>query len=185
MIRIMKELMAIFWTFVKIGGLTFGGGYSMLPMLRRECIEDKGWITEEELLDFYAIGQTTPGLIAVNTSILIGYNVKKLGGGLIAALGVVFPSIVVILIIAAALSGYMSLPVVEHAFAGIRVVVAALIISAMLRQWRGAIKDRFGAAIFAFALLALLFTGVSPVVVVLAAAAAGGVMTFVRKRSEK
>ncbi len=123
MIRIMKELLAIFWTFVKIGGLTFGGGYSMLPMLRRECIEDKGWITEEELLDFYAIGQTTPGLIAVNTSILIGYNVKKLGGGLIAALGVVFPSIVVILIIAAALSGYMSLPVVEHAFAGIRVVV--------------------------------------------------------------
>ena len=178
----MRDLIAIFWTFVKIGGLTFGGGYSMLPMLRRECIEAKGWITEEELLDYYAIGQTTPGLIAVNTSILIGSKVKKLSGALVAALGVVFPSVVVILIIAAALSGYMSLPLVEHAFAGIRIVVAALIVSAMLRQWRGAIKDKACAVIFAAALLALLFTSVSPVVVVLLAAAAGVVITFVRKR---
>ncbi len=184
-IMTMKELFAIFWTFVKIGGLTFGGGYSMLPMLRRECIEAKGWITEEELLDYYAIGQTTPGLIAINTSILIGYKVKKLIGALVAALGIAFPSIVVILIIAAALSSYMSLPVVEHAFAGIRVVVAALIISAMLRQWRGAIKDKLCAVIFALALAALLFTGVSPVIVVLSAAAAGIVITFIKKANAK
>ncbi len=181
----MRELITLFWTFAKIGGLAFGGGYSMLPMLRRECIEAHSWISEEELLDYYAIGQTTPGLIAVNTSILVGYKVKKLSGALFAALGVIFPSVAVILIIAAALSGYMSLPVVEHAFAGIRVFVAALIISAMLRQWRGAIKDKACAVIFAAALIALLFTGVSPAVIVLFAAAAGVAITYVKKRAFK
>ncbi len=185
MIWIMRKLLSIFWTFAKIGGLTFGGGYSMLPMLRRECIEANGWISEEELLDYYAIGQTTPGLIAVNTSILIGYKASRLSGALAAALGVVFPSVVVILIIAAALSGYMGLPAVEHAFAGIRVVVAAMILSAMLRQWRGAVKDKACAVIFAAALVALLFTGVSPVIIVLSAAAAGIVITFFKKRSPK
>ncbi len=181
----MRELFVIFWAFVKIGGLTFGGGYTMLPMLRRECVDAKRWITEEELLDYYAIGQTTPGIIAVNTSILIGYKAKKLSGALAAAAGVVFPSIAVILIVAAALSGYMSLPAVEHAFAGIRVVVAAMILSAMLKQWRGAIKDKACAAIFALALAALLFTGVTPVVIVLSAAAAGVVIMFVKKRSSR
>lgn len=183
-LKCMTESLNIFVTFAKIGGLTFGGGYSMLPLLRRECVEGRGWITEEDLLDYYAIGQTTPGIIAVNTSLLIGYKVKRLKGALMAAFGVVFPSLVVILVIAAALAGYMGHPLVAHAFAGIRVVVAAMIVSAMLRQWRGAVKDWACGVIFAAALAALLFTRVSPVAIVLTSAAAGIAITFIKRKNK-
>lgn len=178
----MRELLVIFWVFTKIGALTFGGGYSMLPMLRRECIDNKRWIDDKDLLDYYAIGQCTPGIIAVNTSILIGYRIKKTSGALAAALGVVFPSLAIILLIAAALSGFMDLPAVKHAFAGIRVVVAAMIIDAVIRQWKTAVKDKVGIVIFAAVLLVLLFTRISPIFIVFFAAASGIVTIFIRER---
>ena len=115
----MKELMDLFLTFAKIGGFTFGGGYAMLPILQREVVEKKGWATEEELMDYYAIGQCTPGVIAVNTATFIGYKFKGITGGIIATLGCVFPSLVIIAIIAACLQTFAQFAVVQFALSGV------------------------------------------------------------------
>ena len=108
----MKELFDLFWTFCKIGALTFGGGYAMLPLIQREIVENKKWSTEKEILDYYAVGQCTPGVIAVNTATFIGYKLKGIIGGIVATLGVIFPSIVIILIIATFLQNFADLAIV-------------------------------------------------------------------------
>ena len=95
----MKELLVLFLTFAKVGVMTFGGGYAMLPILQREVVENKGWATDEELTDYFAIGQCTPGVIAVNTATFIGYRYKGLAGGILATLGVISPSIIIISVI--------------------------------------------------------------------------------------
>ncbi len=164
---------ALFVSFAKIGVMTFGGGYAMLPMLQREVVDARGWATEEELADYYAIGQCTPGVIAVNTATFIG---QKLGGPLCAAaatLGVVFPSLVIITVIAALLSNFASYPIVRNAFAGIRVCVCALILNAVVKLWKKAVVDLPTALIFLAVLALAVFTGLSPVIFVVAAALAG------------
>ena len=122
----MNLYLDLFLTFAKVGVCTFGGGYAMLPILQREVVEKKGWVTEEEVTDYFAIGQCTPGIIAVNTSVFIGYRQRGVPGGIAAALGVVFPSFVVITIIAAFLTKFATYPVVQHALAGINAAVVAL-----------------------------------------------------------
>ncbi|MBP3925823.1 MAG: chromate transporter, partial [Clostridium sp.] len=117
----MNKYLDLFLTFARIGGLTFGGGYAMLPMLQREVVEKRGWATEEELMDYYAIGQCTPGIIAVNTATFVGQSTAGTIGGIIATLGVVFPSLIIITLIAAFLQNFAQLPIVQNAFAGIRV----------------------------------------------------------------
>ena len=129
----MKELFDLFWTFCKIGALTFGGGYAMLPLIQREIVENKKWSTEKEILDYYAVGQCTPGVIAVNTATFIGFKLRGIVGGLVATLGVIFPSIIIILIIASFLQSFASLAIVQSAFAGIRVAVVALIITTVIK----------------------------------------------------
>ena len=125
----MKQYVSLFFTFAKIGVCTFGGGYAMLPILQRELVDNKGWATEEELADYYAVGQCTPGVIAVNTATFVGYNRMGWLGGTVATLGVVFPCLVIIMAIAAFLSNFMHLDVVVHAFNGVRAGVVALILS--------------------------------------------------------
>lgn len=169
----MKELFDLFWTFCKIGALTFGGGYAMLPLIQREIVENKKWSTEKEILDYYAVGQCTPGVIAVNTATFIGYKLRGIIGGIVATLGVIFPSIVIILIIATFLQNFADLAIVQSAFAGIRVAVVALIITTVVKLIKSSIKDYLGViiAIIAFAISA--FIGLSPVYVVIAAALTG------------
>lgn len=106
----MKEYWTLFWTFCRIGGLTFGGGYAMLPMLEKEVVERHHWTTQDQLLDYFAIGQCTPGIIAVNTATFIGYNRRGVLGAIIATLGVVFPSFVIISLISAVLSNFAHMP---------------------------------------------------------------------------
>ena len=169
----LKLLGSLFLSFAKIGVLTFGGGYAMLPMLQREVVETHGWATEEELADYYAIGQCTPGVIAVNTATFIG---QKLGGVLCSAaatLGVVCPSLVIITVIAAVLQNFAELPAVRNAFAGIRVCVCALILNAVVKLWKKAVVDVPTALIFLSVLALAVFTKLSPVVFVVAAALAG------------
>ena len=137
----MKTLIDLFFTFCRIGGLTFGGGYAMLPMIQKEIVEEKKWATEEEVLDYYAVGQCTPGIIAVNTATFIGYKVQGIIGAIVATLGVVFPSLIIITIIAALLKNFASYAIIQHAFSGIRVVVIALIISAILKLAKTSIKN--------------------------------------------
>ncbi|MDR1619977.1 MAG: chromate transporter [Clostridiales bacterium] len=129
----MKLYMKLFGAFFRIGLFTFGGGYSMLPMLQREVVDKYGWATNDELLDCFSISQCTPGVIAVNSATLIGYKQAKLAGALFATIGVITPSIIIITIIAATLQNFMHIAAVAHAFAGIRVAVAALIVSAVIK----------------------------------------------------
>ena len=129
----MRELLDLFWTFARVGGLTFGGGYAMLPILQREMVEKRQWVSDEELMDYYAIGQCTPGIIAVNTATFVGQKRKGIVGGIVATLGVVFPSLVIITIIAAFIQNFADLAVVKNAFAGIRVCVCVLILNAVIK----------------------------------------------------
>lgn len=169
----MKELFDLFWTFCKIGALTFGGGYAMLPLIQREIVENKKWSTEKGILDYYAVGQCTPGVIAVNTATFIGYKLKGIIGGIVATLGVIFPSIVIILIIATFLQNFADLAIVQSAFAGIRVAVVALIITTVVKLIKSSIKDYLGVIIAIIAFIISAFIGLSPVYVVIAAALTG------------
>ena len=137
----MNIYLDLFLTFAKVGVCTFGGGYAMLPILQREIVEKKQWATEDELADYYAVGQCTPGVIAVNTATFVGTNRVGVGGGIIASLGVVFPSVVIILVIAAFLQNFMHVEWVQHAFNGIRAGVVALILSSVIKLFKGAVKD--------------------------------------------
>lgn len=137
----MNILVDLFLTFAKVGVCTFGGGYAMLPILQRELVENRGWSTEDQLADYYAVGQCTPGIIAVNTATFVGRSQAGIAGGVVATLGVVFPSVVIILVIAAFLSNFMDIPWVIHAFNGVRAGVVALILSSVIKLFKNAVID--------------------------------------------
>ena len=157
----MKLYCDLFLTFAKIGACTFGGGYAMLPILQREVVENRGWATDAELSDYFAIGQCTPGVIAVNTATFVGCKLSGWLGGLAATLGVVFPSIVIIGLLAAFLAGFAGNPVVEHAFAGVRACVCVLIFNSVLKLRKNTIIDLPTTLIF-LAVLALSLLGGLP-----------------------
>ncbi len=163
----------LFWTFAKVGAMTFGGGYAMLPILQREVVEGKGWATEEELADYFAIGQCTPGIIAVNTATFIGKKHAGIPGGILASLGVVFPSLVIIILLASVITSVSDLAVVQHAFAGIRVCVCVLIFNSVLKLGKSAVKDKATLILAVIIALAAFLTDLSPVVFILLAAVAG------------
>ena len=169
----MNPYLDLYLTFARIGVCTFGGGYAMLPILQREVVENKGWATDEELTDYFAIGQCTPGVIAVNTATFIGQKRRGILGGIVATLGVVFPSLVIIAALAGVITTFSHLAWVQHAFAGIRVCVCVLIFNAVLKLWKGAVKDVWGLVIFLVILALSVFTKLSPIIYVLAAAVAG------------
>lgn len=171
------ELLKIFFTFCRIGGLTFGGGVAMLPMLTKEVVEKNHWATEEELLDCYAIGQTTPGVIAVNTSTFIGYKQKGVPGAIVATLGMVFPSIVIICIIASVLQGFSTNENVQHAFAAIRVAVSVLIVEAVIKMGKTSLKNKTGIIIAVLAFLVIAVFSASPIYIVIAAFLLGFIKT--------
>ena len=169
----MKLLWKLFWTFAKVGVMTFGGGYAMLPILQREIVDSKGWATEEELMDYFAIGQCTPGVIAVNTATFIGQKLTGIAGGIIATLGVVFPSVVIISALAGVIEAFSHIQWVQNAFGGIRVCVCVLILNAVVKLYKKAVVDVPTFAIFLLVTLGSTLTPLSPVVFVLFAAAVG------------
>lgn len=178
----MKELWSLFITFAKVGIMTFGGGYAMLPILQREVVEKKGWVSDEELTDYFAVGQCTPGIIAVNTATFVGYKRHGVAGGIVATLGVALPSLVIITALAGVIDRFSDLVWVQHAFAGIRACVCVLIFNAVIKLGKSAIKDKWGVIIFLAVLACALFTNLSPVILVLAAAAAGILLQSLRGR---
>ena len=162
----MKDLLELYWAYLKIGCVNFGGGYAMLPLLERELVNKRGWTTLEELRDYFAIGQCTPGLIALNVSTFIGQKRKGPAGAIAAMLGFLTAPIAIILVIAAFLRNFAELEVVQHAFAGIRVCVCVLIVQAVLRLWKSSVVDvfTFGLYIVILSLSALSsFTSLLPV----------------------
>lgn len=181
----MKDLISLFLIFARIGGFTFGGGYAMLPMLKKEVVENKGWATEEELLDYYAIGQCTPGIIAVNTATFVGYKVKGVIGGIFATLGVVAPSVVIITIIALFLQNFADIPIVKHAFTGVRVCVCMLILDATISLGKKSVKNIYALVIFAAVAIVSFFTDISPIIIVIVAGVVGVLLTkFVLDKKE-
>ena len=177
----MKKLFELFITFAKMGAVTFGGGYAMLPILQREIVENKKWGTEEELADYYAIGQCTPGVIAVNVATFIGCKTAGNLGGVIATLGVVFPSVVIITLLAGVIEYYSSLEWAGHAFAGIRVCVCVLIFNAVLKLFKKSIIDFKTLAIYLIILACSFMFEISPVIFVIAAGLAGIILKAVAK----
>lgn len=170
---IMKILLDLFIVFARIGGLTFGGGYAMLPMLQKEVVENKKWATEEELMDYYAIGQCTPGIIAINTATFVGYNIAGISGGIFATLGVVFPSWIIITIIALFIQNFSEYAIVQHALSGITVCVFVLIADAVIKLGKKSIKDSYSIFIFVLIFLLSLLTNVSSFFLILGAGILG------------
>ena len=169
----MKEMLELFLTFAKMGVMTFGGGMAMLPILQREVVDNKHWVTEEELVDYYAIGQSTPGIIAVNTATFIGQKKGGVIGGLLATLGVVFPSLIIISLLAGLITNFSHLAWVKNAFAGIQVCVCVLIFNAVVKLLKKSVVDKPTAAIFVLVLAGGVFLNVSPVWFVILAALVG------------
>lgn len=170
----MPLLLDLFCAFFRIGLFTFGGGYAMLPLLQREIVEKKHWATEEEMLDYFAVGQCTPGIIAVNTATFVGFKEKKLSGAIFATLGVVSPSLVIITVIAALLSNFAHIAAVQNAFAGIRVAVCVLILNSIVKLWKKSVVDKLTLGVFIAVFLgSVLLSHVSPVVFIVAAAVLG------------
>ena len=169
----MKLLLQMFLTFAKVGVMTFGGGYAMLPILQREVVENKGWATEEELVDYFAIGQCTPGVIAVNTATFIGQKLKGTWGAIFATLGVVFPSLIIISLLAGVIEAFSHLTWVQNAFGGIRVCVCVLIANAVVKLYKKAVVDVPTFIIFLIVAAGSVFLSLSPVIFVLLAAVAG------------
>ena len=179
----MKKFLDLFLAFARVGVMTFGGGYAMIPILEREIVDKHGWATSEELMDYYAVGQCTPGVIAVNTATFIGQKLYGTLGGIVATMGIVFPSLVIISALAGVINTFSHLAWVQHAFAGIRVCVCVLIFNAVVKLFKSAVKDWPAGVIFAVVLALALLTDLSPVVFVALAAAAGIVVQNLVRRN--
>lgn len=173
----MKRLLELFLAFARVGVMTFGGGYAMIPMLEREIVDRHGWASSEELMDYYAVGQCTPGVIAVNTATFVGYSVAGVPGGIVATLGVVFPSLVIITVIAGILTNFADLPAVKSAFAAIRVCVCVLIFNAVVKLWKKAVPDKAALLLFLLVFVLSIFLDISPVVFVVLCTLAGILLT--------
>ena len=143
-----------------MGLFTFGGGYAMLPMIQKEVIDKHHWASEEEVMDYYAIGQCTPGIIAINTATFIGYKMAKVKGAIISTLGVITPSIIIITIIAGLLSNFQDIPVVQHGLAGIRIAVTTLMFISIAKLMKSNIKDAFGIVITISSFILAYFTNI-------------------------
>ena len=173
----MKTLLQLFAAFARVGVMTFGGGYAMIPILEREIVDRHGWASSEELMDYYAVGQCTPGVIAVNTATFVGYSVAGVPGGIMATLGVVFPSLLIITLIAGILTNFADLPLVKSAFSAIRVCVCVLIFNAVVKLWKKAVTDKAALVLFLLVFLLSVFLDLSPIVFVVFCAAAGILLT--------
>jgi len=172
----------LFIAFFKLGCITFGGGYAMLPVLERELIKKRNWTTTEEIMDYYTIAQVTPGIIAVNVSTFIGYKLKGLLGGIVSTTAFIIPGISFITIIAVALQNFADYPIVKNAFAGIRIAVGALIIDTVYKLLKGSLKDKKSVVIFILAFLCSAALSANPVLIVISAGLAGFFLYYPKKK---
>lgn len=177
----LKELFSFYMIFFRMSAVTFGGGYAMLPILRREFVDERGWMDEETIMDYYALSQSLPGLIAVNVSVFIGYRYKGVIGAITAALGMVSPCLLIITTIALFMAGFRDNVYVQRALGGVSVCVVALILQSVLSLWKKGVKDVPGVAIFGVIFVLSLFTEISPVILVVCCGAVGILVGRMRK----
>ena len=173
----MKELLDLFFTFFRIGAVTFGGGYAMLPILQREVVEKKKWASDEELVDYFAIGQCTPGVIAVNTATFIGRKNRGVVGGVVATLGVVSPSVVIISVIAALINNFANIGWVQDALGGIRVCVCVFILNAVIKLIKSAVTDKATLVLYLVLFAVAVLFDISPIYSVVISGVLGVLIT--------
>ncbi len=176
-----KKLLSLFFTFAKIGSITFGGGLTMLPLLTKEIVEKRKWATEEELLDYYAVGQCTPGIIAVNTATFIGYYQAGVLGGILATVGMVTPSIIIILAVAAVLQQFMEYQIVASALMGIRAVVCALLAHTVITLGKKSLINAVSVVMFVIGLALCFVFDITPIIIVVLGGVAGVVMGKIKE----
>ncbi len=180
----MKELLLQYWTWFKIGLFTFGGGYAMLPLIEKEVVEKYHWATREEIMDYYAIGQSTPGIIALNTATFIGYGRAGIPGAILATLGVISPSILLITVIATLLSNFQDIPVIGYALTGIQIGVCMLMTVSIMDLWKSSVKDKVGIFICLITFVLSYFMGLGTVVLIILAVASGIVIKTILEKRE-
>lgn len=181
----MNIFLELLISFVKIGFLTIGGGYVMLPMMQSELIEKKHWITEEELLDYYAVGQSTPGIIAVNVATFVGYKKAGVTGGIVATLGIIAPSLIIITALAGVIQSIDQYPNVQKAMSGINVAVCALITDATLNFIKKGVKNFVTLLVLLASFLLIYYVKVPSYLIVLGAAFLGVITYFVKNKMKK
>lgn len=177
-----RLLARIFWSFFKIGPVTFGGGYAMIPAFQREVVERRKWLEEEEVADILAIAQSTPGAVGINASTFVGYRIAGVRGAVAALAGVLLPTFTIVLILCMAFLQVKDEPKIQAAFLGIRPAVAALIAYAGFRVWRTAVKDRTTLILAVGSLVVLIVTGINPVYAILAGIVMGIALSVLHLR---
>ena len=180
-----KNLLSLFLTFAKIGSITFGGGLTMLPLLTREIVQKKKWATEEELLDYYAVGQCTPGIIAVNTATFIGYYQAGVLGGIFATLGIVTPSVIIITVVASVLQNFMDYPIVASALTGINAIVCALLAHTVITLGKKSLVNLVSAVLFIIGLVACFIFDITPILLVIFGGIVGIISTKIKEGKTK
>jgi len=181
----MQELMSLFIKFFKIGLFTFGGGYAMLPLLKAEVVDKKRYLSEEELLDLYSIGHCTPGIVAVNVATFIGYKQKGIKGAVASTLGMILPSMLIIVAVASVLYRFRDNQYVACAFGGVRVCVVALIVNIVYDLMHKTIENWIKAAFFGITMLLLAFVDISSVAVVITAGLVALIIGEIRRKRAK
>ena len=180
-----KELLKLYWAFFRIGAFTFGGGYAMLPMLEKEVVEKHKWAKMEDLMDYFAISQCTPGVIAVNTATFVGHKEKGIVGSIVATLGVISPSIVIISVIALFLDMVSENPIVKHAFAGIGVAVCAILIQAVIKMGKAGLVDKLTWIIGILAFILSFRFDIPTIPIIVAAGIFGVIYKKISRKKEK
>ncbi|NLY74113.1 MAG: chromate transporter [Firmicutes bacterium] len=179
------KLISIFSTFFKVGLFTFGGGYAMIPIIQKELVKGKGWVSEEHFYDILGVTQSAPGAMSVNIAVLLGYQILGFKGALVATLGAVLPSFLIILGIAVFFVNFSENPLVEKIFNGIRPAVVALVAYAGIRLWQRTLTRKASYFLVALVVILNLFLGISPVLLILISATAGFFLYKQKRREAK
>lgn len=174
-IKYMKTILKLYYIFFKMGAVCFGGGYALLPIIQREIVEKYGFATDEEVADYFAIGQCTPGVIAANVATFVGSKQKGVIGGIAATLGFITPSIIIISLIAAFLTNFAEIEAINHAFGAIRVCVCVLILNAVISFWKKGVVDKLTLFLCIAVFIIAIATNLSPVWLVIACGVVGAI----------
>ncbi len=182
----MKTILTLFGIFFKIGAFTFGGGYAMIPVIQKEIVDKKKWITNDDILDIVAIAESTPGPIAINTATFVGYKIAGFWGAFFATLGTVLPSFIIILVISFILDLFQGLKAVQYAFFGIRAGVLALLIKALVSMYKQCPKNLVSYILMAVSFIAVAVFDIQVLYVILFCAVFGLISALLcERRAEK
>ena len=180
-----NKLLTLFLTFLKIGAFTFGGGYAMIPLIQKEIVENKKWLDDDDILEIIAISESTPGPIAINSATFVGYRVCGFFGAMLATLGVVLPSFVIIFVISLVLREFQDIKAVQYAFGGIRAGVLALIFKALWSMYSKCKKNVVAYIVMALAFLLTAFLKVNVLIVIISCALFGLITSYILARRNR